>query len=167
MTPEQRTIALAVYRKLEANRRQVGYEQSRPMRSREISSLVELELALAGGVTLELDCSESVTLAHHIAGTHNPSGTTYESGVGNTQLMYDHLPHYREPRFAGVCALVFFGIPGRLSTQHVCAVVEPDSLDPLLFSHGGNGAFAAHFVRYSVERRFHVGEPVFLAVAGL
>jgi hypothetical protein len=47
------------------------------------------------------------------------------------------------------------------------ACVRHPGPDPVLFSHGGSGAFAAHFVPLSVEARLHVGEPVFLSIAHL
>lgn len=148
---------------LVSHRGHVGYLQHRPMRSTGIHSLAELEHALTG--ELELDCSEAATLICHVAGIADPNGYRY-NGAGNTQAMYDHLPHYLNPQSAGLGALCFLGIPGRLSTQHVCVVREPGA-DPLLYSHGGNGAYASHLIPYSVERRYHVGEPVFLSIAHL
>lgn len=149
---------------LVAKRANVPYLQRRPMASRKINSLEELHAALAH--KLPLDCSEAATLIAHVGGIHDPNGNAY-SGEGNTQEMYDHLhQHYLNPRQAATGALLFLGIPGRLGTQHVCVVREPGD-DPLLFSHGGNGRYAAHFIPYSVERRYHAGEPVFLSIAHL
>lgn len=146
------------------HRAHVPYLQHRPMGSRSIHTLDELRKALEH--ELPLDCSESATLICHVAGIKNPSGFGYPTGAGNTQTMYDHLPHYLNPRQAGLGALVFFGWPNRLGTQHVCVVRHPGE-DPELFSHGGNGAFAAHFLPFSVERRYHVGSPVFLSISHL
>lgn len=133
------------------------------MSTNHIASLASLEHALEAGV--QLDCSESVTLICHVAGLHDPSGFGFD-GSGNTETMYHHLKHYTDPRQAFPGALVFLGIPGRLSTQHVC-MVRRAGADPELFSHGGNGAYRAHYVPFSVERRYHAGTPVFLSVAAL
>lgn len=159
---QRKTIAQAIDL-LVKQRSHVAYVQRRPMASRSIDTMPELEAALTAGIAL--DCSEAATLILHVAGVGDPNGNAYD-GEGNTQEMYDHLPHYLNPRTAKTGALVFLGIPGRLSTQHVCVVREPGP-DPLLYSHGGNGAYASHLIPYSVERRYHVGEPVFLSIARL
>ncbi len=148
---------------LVAQRHHVAYLQHRPMTTAKINTMAELTAALKHGILI--DCSEAATLICHVAGLKDPNGTGY-NGFGNTQTMYDELPHYLNPRSAKVGALVFLGQPGRLSTQHVCVVREPGP-DPLLYSHGGNGAFASHFLPFSVERRFHVGQPVFLNISHL
>lgn len=145
------------------HRSHVGYLQRRPMSTSHIASLASLLHALEHGIAI--DCSESVTLICHVAGLSDPSGFHFD-GSGNTQSMFDHLKHYTDPRLALPGALCFLGAPGRLSTQHVC-MVRHSGTDPTLFSHGGNGAYAAHYIRYSVERRYHVGAPVFLSIAGL
>ncbi len=162
-TKAQRTTMGKTMDLLVAEREQVGYLQQRPMSTKNITTLAELRAALVKGI--RIDCSESATLCTHIGGLKNPNGHPYD-GWGNTQEMYDALPHYLNPRVALVGALVFFGIPGRLSSQHVAVVREPGP-DPLLFSHGGNGAFAAHLIPLSVEARYHVGHPVFLSIAKL
>lgn len=148
---------------LVAHRANVPYLQRRPMASKGINTLERLHTALEH--PLPLDCSEAATLICHAGGIHDPNGHGY-SGEGNTQEMYDHLHHYLNPKDAALGALVFFGFPGRLGTQHVCVVRKPGA-DPELFSHGGNGRYAAHFIPFSVERRYHVGEPVFLSIARL
>lgn len=144
-------------------RAHVTYLQHRPMSTKNITTLAQLTAALKTGI--KTDCSETVTLIAHIAGIKNPNGHAYD-GYGNTQEMYDALSHYLNPRTAQVGALVFFGQPGHLTTQHVCMVREPGA-DPLLYSHGGNGAFASHFIPYSVERRYHTGQPIFLNISRL
>jgi hypothetical protein len=163
VTTAQRDVMARAMDSLVGGRRHVGYLQRRPMSTHNLASLASLQHALTHGI--QLDCSEAVTLVCHVAGLHDPSGFRYD-GSGNTQTMYDHLPHYTDPARARIGALVFLGHPGRLSTQHVCMVREPGR-DPELFSHGGNGQFAAHFIRFSVERRYHVGAPVFLNISGL
>jgi hypothetical protein len=144
----------------------LSYRQHRPMGTRPISTIPLLEAALKTGFSF--DCSEDVTLICHVAGLKPPSGPSYPylSGEGDTQTMYDFLPHYENPAEALVGALCFFGTPGMLVTQHITSVREPGE-DPLLQSHGGNGSFCSHFVRLSEERKYHVGDPVFLSVAHL
>lgn len=148
-----------------AHRTKVGYIEERPMPTRHITSLVELRTALEGP-GIEDDCSGTATLACRIAGLHDPSGNPSDSGYGNTQEMYDHLPHYLNPLEAMTGALVFLGTPGLLSTQHVCVVRHPGA-DPIVFTHGGPGAFAAHYTPLNTEARYHVGHPVFLSIAKL
>lgn len=162
-TDQRHTIALTIDA-LVQHRANVRYRQARPMVTRSIASLPALE-ALLTGQGIDLDCSEDATLICHVAGLQDPNGHGYD-GEGNTQEMYDHLPRYLNPRDALVGALVFFGEPGRLGTQHV-AVVRTVGADPVLYSHGGNGAFASHLIPLSVESRYHVGHPVFLSVAHL
>lgn len=159
---QRQTVAEAIDL-LVAHRGNVSYRQSRPMGTRGITNLAQLRTALGHG--LAMDCSEAATLILHVAGLKDPNGNAYD-GEGNTQEMFDHLPHYLHPGWAKVGALVFFGTPGKLVTQHVCVVRTPGP-DPELYSDGGNGAFASHLIPYSVERRYHVGEPVFLSIAAL
>lgn len=162
-TTAQRNAMGRAMDELVTHRAHVLYLQRRLMATRDIATMAELVKALRGYV--RADCSETATLVCHVGGLDDPNGNHYD-GEGDTQEMYDHLPHYLNPADAKLGALCFHGIPGRLGTQHVTVVRRP-GLDPVLYSHGGSGAFASHYVPLSVERRYHVGEPVFLSIAGL
>lgn len=151
---------------LVAHRSHNHYRQLRPMASRHITTMAELDKQVESEEGLYSDCSEDIELICRLSGLKNPSGFDYNSGASNTQTMYDHLPKYTNPRSAGIGALCFFGIPGDLPSQHITAVSHPGP-DPILFSHGGSGIFAAHFVLLSDERKFHQGTPIFLSIAGL
>ena len=161
----QRQTMGHVMDELVRHRANVRYVQVRPMPTRHIATLAALMAALEGN-GIEDDCSGTATLICRVAGLKDPSGAPAESGIGNTQTMYDHLPHYLNPADAWTGALCWFGVDNRLGTQHI-TVVRHAGHDPLLYSHGGHGAFQSHFVPLSVERRYHVGHPVFLSVAGL
>lgn len=146
------------------HRAKVAYQEIRPNPTQGIATLAELETALESKAGIVADCSGSCKLIAHVAGLPAPDGLPW--AFGNTETFYDKLPHYVHPADALVGAFVFFGNPGLLSTQHMCCVRKPGP-DPELFSHGGSGAFAAHFVPLSVERQYHVGQPVFLSIAHL
>jgi hypothetical protein len=149
---------------LVAHRGKVFYEEIRPNPTADVATLAELVAALKGGIVA--DCSGACKLIAHVAGLPPPDGLPYSGGAGNTETFYNALPHYRNPLDALVGAFVFFGEPDYLSTQHLACVRHPGA-DPILFSHGGSGAFAAHFVPLSVEARLHVDVPVFLSIANL
>ena len=165
-TSAQRQLMASAMDALVANRAKVGYIETRPMPTRNIASLPELEAALAKPAGIEDDCSGTGKMIAHIAGLPPPDGIPYAEGVGNTETFYNALPHYRNPHDAEIGAYVFFGEPEFLSTQHL-AVVRHPALDPVIFSHGGTGPFAAHFVPLSVEARYHVGQPMLLSIAHL
>jgi hypothetical protein len=147
---------------LVAHRGKVFYEEIRPNPTADVASLAELVAALKEGIVA--DCSGACKLIAHVAGLPEPDGLPWTEG--NTETFYAALPRYRNPRSALTGAFVFFGEPDYLSTQHLACVRHPGT-DPVLFSHGGTGAYAAHFVPLSVEARLHVGEPVFLSIAHL
>jgi hypothetical protein len=116
---------------------QIHYRMLRPMVTQHLSEH-ELELLLQHGSGISMDCSESTTLVCRLAGLASPSGPRYpySSGLGNTDTMYAHLPHYGDPRRALTGALCIFGrYPG---TDHVAIVRRPDAKhgDPTLWSHG-------------------------------
>lgn len=144
-----------------AHEPRVHYGQIRPMRSRSIKTTTQLMVAM--GTSLTLDCSESVTLLCRLSGLHDPNGQAY-NGTGNTQMMFDHLTHYKLPTMAAIGALVFFGIPDELSTQHI-TMVRHTGKDPVLFSHGQERG--PLWINLSMERQYHQGEPVFLSIAKL
>jgi hypothetical protein len=144
-----------------AHEPKIHYAQVRPMRTRSIKNTTQLMVALGTGFSM--DCSESVTLLCRLAGLKDPNGEGF-NGVGNTQDMYNHLQHYQRPASASIGALVFLGIPGELSTQHIC-MVRHGGKDPILFSHGQEkGPF---YIKYSVERQYHQGTPTFLNIGRL
>jgi hypothetical protein len=151
---------------LVAHRSKVAYEEIRPNPTRGIANLAELTAALGSKAGIVADCSGACKLIAHVAGLPPPDGLPYSDGAGNTETFYNALPHYRNPLEALTGAFVFFGQVDNLSTQHMACVRHPGT-DPVLFSHGGTGAYAAHFVPLSVEARLHVGEPVFLSIAHL
>lgn len=160
-TTTQRAKMHQVMDLLVAHEPAVHYREDRPMHTRTISTYHELAVELAKGISM--DCSESVTLICRLGGLKDPNGLGF-NGTGNTQVMYDHLPHYVKPQGAAVGALVFFGIPGQLPTQHVCMVYKPGG-DPLLFSHGQERGPV--LIRLSDESKYHEGHPVFLSIAKL
>lgn len=151
---------------LVAHRSKVGYIETRPMPTRNIATMPELLAALESEAGIEDDCSGTGKLIAHVAGLPPPDGLPYPEGAGNTETFYAKLPHYRNPLEAELGAYVFFGEIEFLSTQHLAVVRRPGA-DPVLFSHGGTGAYAAHFVPLSVEARLHVGQPMFLSIAHL
>jgi hypothetical protein len=149
---------------LVAHRQKVAYLESRPNPTASIATLAELTAALTSKPGIVADCSGACKLIAHVAGLPAPDGLPWTAG--NTESFYGALPHYRNPLDALVGGFVFFGEIDFLSTQHMACVRHPGA-DPMLFSHGGNGVYAAHFVPLSVEARLHVGEPVFLSIAHL
>ena len=143
-------------RLLLAHEPEVHYAQIRPMANVHMSY---------PRFPITMDCSESVTMLCKWAGLKDPNGLDY-NGTGNTQTLYDHLPHYHDPAVARTGALVTFGVPTNpLSRQHVCMVLEPHPHDPLLWSHGQERGPLA--IRYSVERQYHAPPATFLAIQHL
>jgi hypothetical protein len=142
----------------------VHYVEVRPNPTAGIASMAALISALSSKAGIVADCSGACKLIAHVSGLPAPDGLPW--AVGNTETFYSALPHYRNPREALTGAFVFFGQPDNLSTQHLTCVRHTGA-DPVLFSHGGTGAFAAHLVPLSVESRFHVDVPVFLSIAHL
>lgn len=162
-THQQRDRVAVLMDALVLNRPRVHYAEVRPMRTAAIRTSAQLlaDIGTSAGVTM--DCSESVTLICRLAGLDDPNGLGY-SGGGNTQVMYDHLPRYHAPGSAGIGALVFFGIPGELPTQHVAMVRRP-GLDPMLFTHGTESDPSYHPLSWM--RSGFPGTPVFLSIAHL
>lgn len=164
-TQHQRLELAAAMDFLVAHEPQVHYAQTRPIPR--IPSLTALEaIVVEHGLTT--DCSGSVTILAQVVGLHDPNGNGY-NGAGNTQVMYDHLPHFTKPQASAVGGLWWVGIPGRLETQHICMNRHPGP-DPVLFSHGQERG--PLYVPLSVELAYHqkahpgsVG--VFLSIAHL
>lgn len=160
-TSQQRNKLAELMDLMVAHEPKIHYAQVRPMQTRSIHNSTQLGIALAHGFSM--DCSESVTLLCRLAGMHDPNGLGFD-GAGNTQVMFDHLPHYTRPGGASIGALCFFGVPGQLSTQHI-TMVRHSGTDPVLFSHGQEkGPFWIHL---SEERKYHEGTPVFLNIGKL
>lgn len=143
--------------------RQLHYKQLRPMASIHKTES-EIDKLLLGGGEMSFDCSEAVTLICKLVGLKDPNNAHY-NGTGNTQMMYDHLPHYTDAKRALIGALGLFGIPGQLDTQHVAFVYRRDPHDPLMWSMGQESD--PRLVRFSVEKKFHHDHGVFLSIAGL
>lgn len=119
----------------------------------------QLEHVLSAGGKITADCSEAVTELCRWAGLSDPNGLGYRY-AGYTGTMLAHLPHYSDPKYAGVGALVIYG-PG--TGDHVSMVMEPGG-DPLLWSHGRNGL---DIWRLSVQRSFHRPPVTFCSIAHL
>lgn len=150
-----------------ANEPKVSYRQTRPMTTRGYTEQTLADRFTNGG-TITMDCSEAVTLICRLAGLADPNHLGY-NGAGYTGTMLTSLPHYTDPKAAGVGALVVFTSQKKPDGDHVCQVVEPGA-DPLLFSHGQNAGPIA--IRLSDElaaqRRIHGDSTaVFLRVAAL
>lgn len=162
----QRQHAAGIMRWLIANEQRVMYRQARPMISRNYTEQSLVDRFRTGG-SIAMDCSEAVTFVCRCAGLADPNGASYD-GSGYTGTMLAHLPHYSDPKAAGVGALVVF-VSKVATGDHVAQVLEPGA-DPVLFSHGQDagpidiplsGELAA-------QRRMH-GEShaVFLSIAAL
>lgn len=167
-TQAQRTELHRIAHLLIAHRQQLDYPRNdvRGAKDEEtwVLTLPEAEKALAQGLHLTFDCSQSVTEIFRWAKVHDPNGLKYRY-PGYTGTMLHHLTHhYTDPRQARTGALVVFG-PG--TGEHVAMVLEPDPHhgDPVLFSHGA--AHQSGPVRFSVERTYHHAPATFLSIAHL
>lgn len=91
-------------------------------------------------------------------------GVKDQDGYTGTQLA--DFPHYSDPRKAYPGALCVVG-PG--TGEHGMIVRHRDAVhgDPTMFSHGGNGAFAARFVPLSIEVAAHQPPTTMLSIAHL
>lgn len=117
---------------------------------------------LASGGRIMADCSELVTELLHWVGCADPNGLHYRY-AGYTGTMLSNLPHYSDPKAAGVGALVVFG-PG--TGEHVSMVYKPDPVkgNPLLASHGRPGY---DLLRLDTEAAWHRPPVRFLSIAHL
>lgn len=120
----------------------------------------QMRKRLADGGELMFDCSQSTSQLCRWAGLDDPNGLKYRY-AGYTGTMLEHLPHYTDPKAAGVGALVVYG-PG--TGDHVSMVYEPGR-DPLLWSHGFDGG--PQLIRLSKQRAFHRAPVTFLSIARL
>ena len=115
---------------------------------------------LAGGGSIQADCSEAVTELCKWAGLADPNGLGYRY-AGYTGTLLRHLPRYADAERAFVGALVVFGpYPG----EHVSMVYERGS-DPVLWSHGREAG--PDTWPLSVERSWHTPPVTFLSIAHL
>lgn len=158
-TERQRLACLMDF--LVAHHGLVDYAEVRPILH--ATSPAELEQLVLRG-KFRTDCSGSTTTLFEAVGASNPNGVAYSTGRGDTQMMYDHLPHYLNPKGAGIGALCFFGVPGELATQHVTIVRHPGK-DPVLFTHGHQGDPSYRLLSWM--RSGFQGHPVFLNVSRL
>jgi hypothetical protein len=126
----------------------------------EIVSVADFKAAVLAG-RAEWDCTQmTYALLGAVFGR-----VKNQDGYTGTQLE-DFLPHYTDPRKAYPGALVVLG-PG--TGSHGCMVRHRDAVhgDPTVFSHGGNGAFAARFVPLSIEVHSHQPPTTMLSIAHL
>ena len=124
-----------------------------------IVSVADFKAAVLAG-RAEWDCTQmTYALLGAVFGYVKDQG-----GYTGTQLA--DFPHYSDPRKAYPGALVVLG-PG--TGSHGCMVRHRDAVhgDPTVFSHGGNGAFAARFVPLSVEVASHKPPTTMLSIAKL
>lgn len=130
----------------------IHYAEIRPTPNVALPTWAAIESHFRRGESLTTDCSGMVTAMFKWAGLRDPNGRNYD-GTGNTDTLYDHLPHYHNVEDAHPGALLIFGVA---PTVHVCMLMERDGVDPYLFSHGQEaGPF---HIRLSEERQGHVGQ---------
>jgi hypothetical protein len=127
----------------------IDYRESRPMMDYRWSWLDLLNWFRRGG-HVAWDCSTAVTLLFKYAGLRDPNGFGYD-GYGNTDSLYNHLPHYSNVEDAHPGALIIFGED---PTVHVAMLMERNGADPWLFSHGQQGG--PFHILLSAERQNHV-----------
>jgi hypothetical protein len=135
----------------DSSRPRINYAEVRPMETR-VFSWGGLLTHFEAGFKVAMDCSESVTELFRWAGLRDPNGFGYD-GFGNTDSLYNHLPHYFKVEDAHPGALLIFGED---PTVHVCMVMQRSGTDPWLFSHGQQGG--PFRIRLSAEREAHVGQ---------
>ena len=126
----------------------------------EIVSVADFKAAVLAH-RAEWDCTQMTyaLLGAAFGGVRNQDGYT------GTQLE-DFEPHYTDARKAYPGALVILG-PG--TGDHGCMVRHRDAVhgDPVVFTHGGNGTFAARFVPLSVEVKSHKPPTTLCSIAHL
>ncbi len=137
----------------------IHWHEIRPMTTRGYLEQTLVDHFGAGG-SITMDCSESCTLLCRFAGLADPNGQHY-NGDGYTGTMLAHLPHYTDPKGAGVGALCVYG-PG--NGDHVTMVYQPGA-DPMMFSHGKESD--PEFVRFSVVAAAERSPQTFLSIAKL
>jgi hypothetical protein len=155
----EKVVKWCVY--LNEHQSQIGYGQDRPF---PLLKEPELEAIINEGEFIDRwDCYASTAEIFYIVGLKDPSGFNY-NGLGNTDTLLEHLPHYTEASHARPGALVVFGADLPLSEQHV-AIVTKQGDDPELFSHGE--AFECRLLSLSEEQTAHSGSTVFMDVTSL
>lgn len=128
----------------------------------EIVSVADFKAAVLAG-RAEWDCSQ---MGYALWGAIFGGVRSQDGATGSMLAMPDYLPQYSDPRQAYTGAGVVLG-PG--SGEHFCMVRHRDAVhgDPTVFSHGGNGAFAARFVPLSIEVAAHRPPTTMLSIAHL
>jgi hypothetical protein len=125
-----------------------------------IVSVADFKAAVLAG-RAEWDCSQMcyALLGAIFGGVHDQDGAT-------GSMLHDFTTNYSDPRKSYPGALAVLG-PG--TGEHVCMVRHRDAVhgDPTVFSHGGNGVFAARFVPLSVEVATHNPPTTMLSIAHL
>jgi hypothetical protein len=129
----------------------INYAEIRPMTTHFLATMAQLK-AYLNDHTITMDCSEAVTDLCRWSGLRDPNGLSFD-GFGNTDTMYQHLPHYTNIDDAHLGALLIFGFN---PTVHVCMLMEPDGANPWLFSHGSE--IGPLRIRLDQERLAHVGQ---------
>lgn len=128
----------------------------------EIVSVADFKAAVLAG-RAEWDCSQMglALWGAVFGGVRSQDGAT-----GSMLAMPDYLPQYHDPRKAYNGAGVVLG-PG--TGEHFCMVRHRDAVhgDPTVFSHGGNGVYAARFVPLSVEVESHEPPTTLLSIVRL
>lgn len=143
----------------------IGYYQHRPAATANMTWEQFQQAVLNGelhGYDKGIDCSAFVKFLFRVCGFRDPCGLGYgnESGYGDTQDMYHHLPHLTKLDQIHLMTLALFTEPDlSLESQHVGVVIEPNSEqpdNPLLGSHGGNNGpikiYAQELLKYMPGR---------------
>lgn len=169
MNSAQRRLFQSVQAYLVHHSGQVGYDQLRPMETRNIKTFDELKAKFIGhaGIVMSPDCSETFTLICHVIGAKCPTGFSYDSGLGNTETIAAHLSHhYEDAKLALPGAAILFDLDRPLPEQHIASVhiADPHHGDPIVFNHGGPGC---QFMPLSWLTPGFVDAPVFASVASL
>ena len=131
-------------RYLSAHKQAVHYppHDHRTHRASEIQTEAELHAAIVNG-SFVYDCSQTVEILCVVAGLHWPRSMVN----GYTGTMLAGLPHYTNPKSAGLGALCVVG-PG--TGEHVWMVEQP-AADPSLWGNGDEAG--PDVIRYSQESR--------------
>jgi hypothetical protein len=99
----------------------------------EVRPLALPAAVLAHGV--KADCSFGIKVICKWAGAPDPTGEHYDE-YGNSVSMYQHLPHITLAQ-AQVGDIIVFGPNGQ---WHATMIFKPDPNNPMLWSHGHQGA---------------------------
>ena len=158
-TQRNHLVRLAQY--LDRNAKLVKYAEVRPMSTARLTES-QLRCRFAAGSTITCDCSESITMMFRMAGLSDPNGLHYD-GEGYTGTMLEHLPHFTNWEEVHAGTLIVFGDP---PGHHVVMVVEPNGVNPTVYSHGSYSDKAIWSL--DTERGYQSGLPItLLAIADL